>query len=269
MAPVNIVYKVAQTRKELEDALSLVYKEYLRRGYIPKGYKSNIRLSVYNSLPSTTTFVAKQGKRVVAGVTLIPDSPLGLPMDKLYKRELDKLRKEGCRVSEVSQLAIDMSLFGASFFSMFNFNKLIFIFRLFKLVLDHTLDVDRLTDMCIVINPKHQFLYKFIFFEEMGPLKYYGLVNRAPALAFRLRLTGLAERAKNRKGVYRIFFGGKTDPKLFKGKVKLSPKDLKYLFVEKSDIFEKATKKQLEFIKRSYRNKAVDRIIDDSKRAPK
>lgn len=253
--------RVARTREELEDAFSLVYKEYLARGYIPKGYKSKLRVSLYNANPTTTTFIAKQRNKVVAGVTLIPDSPLGVPMDKLYKEELDALRKQGCKIAEVSQLSIDSKLFGRGFFSMFNFNKLIFIFRLFKVVLDYALEVDKLTDLCIAINPKQQFLYKFIYFEQIGGLKYYGSVNRAPAIAMRLKLTGLEDRARVKRGLHKIYFGNKTDAKLFEGKLRLTTEDLEYFFIKKSDVFEKAAAQQLTYIKSCYPAPAIDKVF--------
>ena len=255
------IYRVARTREELEGFFSLAYKEYRRKGYIPKGYRSNLRISIFNALSTSTTFVAMQNKKVVAGVTLVPDSPLGVPMDKIYKEELDKLRKQGCRIAEVSQLAIDTSMFGQGFFSMFNFNKLIFIFRLFKIVLDYALGVDKLSDFCIAVNPKQQYLYKFLYFEQIGTLKYYGSVNRAPALAFRLNLTKAEEKAKNRIGLYKIFFGSKTEQKLMAKKIQLRSADLEYFFLKKSDIFEKATPRQLEIIKKSYPAHQVERIL--------
>lgn len=254
MERARIIYRVARTRQELEGAFSLVYKEYLRRGYIPRGYKSKLRISLYNALPTTTTFVAKHNKKVVAAVTLIPDSPLGLPMDKIYKEELDILRKDGCKIAEVSQLAIDTDLFGKGFFSMFNFNKLMFIFKLFKVLFDYATDIDKLSDLCIAVNPKHQYLYKFLYFEQIGGLKYYGTVNRAPAIAFRLKLTGVEERVTKR-GLYKIFIADKFDSRSLEGKFKLSSKDLEYFFVKKSDIFEKATKEQLEYIRSCYQDR--------------
>jgi len=255
------IYRVARRRGELEGAFSLVYKEYLKKGYIPKGYRSTLRISLYNASPLSTTFVAMQGKKVVAGVTLVPDSPLGIPMDKIYQREVDGLRKQGCRVAEVSQLAIATDLFGQGFFSMFNFKKLIFVFKLFKSVLDYAMDVDKLTDLCIAINPKQQNLYKFLYFEQFGGLKYYGSVNRAPAIAFRLRLEGAEVRARSKKGLYKIFFGKKADSKSFEGKYKLTEKDLEYLFVKKSDIFEKASPEQLEFLKSCYPSYKINKIL--------
>lgn len=257
----RLIYRIARSRKELEGAFSLVYKEYLQRGYIPKHYKSKLRLSLYNALPSTTTFVAKQGRRVVATVTLIPDSPIGLPMDKIYKEEVDALRKKGRRVAEVSQLSIDSRLFPQGWFSMFNFSKLIFIFRLFKIVLDYALYIEKLNDICIAINPKHQYLYKFLGFEKLAGLKYYGSVNRAPAIAKRLNLDTVEERTRHRGGLYKIFFGHKTDPIVFKDKFNLSTSDLEYFFLKKSDIFKKATKKQLDYIKNCYPKGHVDRLL--------
>lgn len=257
------VYHIVRTRKELEQSFSLVYQEYIRRRYIPKHYKSKLRLSLYNAVPSTTTFVVKQANKVVATVTIIPDSPLGLPMDKIYKKELDGLRKKGQRVSEVSQLSIDNSLYPKGWFSMFNFNKLIFIFRLFKLIFDYARHVANLDELCIAINPKQQPLYKFLFFEKMGGLKYYGSVNKAPAVAFHLNMgPELKKKSKRRIGVCKIFYGGKTNPEVFKNKYVFKAADLEYFFLKKSDIFGKATKKQLACIKGCYPKGEFNKILE-------
>ncbi len=257
----NIVYHIARTKSELEQAFSLVYKEYIGRGYIPKHYKSDLRISIFNALPSTTTFVAKDKNKVVATVTLIPDSPLGLPMDKIYKKEVDVLRKKKRKIAEVSQLSIDSSLFPKGWFSMFNFNKLMFVFRLFKLVLDYGIYKEKLNDFCIAVNPKHQYLYKFLEFKQLGKLKYYGEVNQAPALAWRFNLDEAEKRAAARKGLYNVFFGEKTKPEAFKGKYRYSVSDLEYFFLKKSGHFKKAAKRQLDYIQSCYPKKNIKRVI--------
>jgi hypothetical protein len=81
-----IEYRVARTREELEKAYSLVYKEYLRRGYV-KQNASGLRISIYNALPQTTTFISIIEKEIIATATVIPDSYLGLPMDEIYHEE--------------------------------------------------------------------------------------------------------------------------------------------------------------------------------------
>ncbi|MFC1808176.1 hypothetical protein ACFL0T_07440 [Candidatus Omnitrophota bacterium] len=237
----KIVYRVARSRKELEEAFSLVYREYTCRGYTPKHYKSKLRLSLYNALPGTTTFIGLIGKRVVSTVTLVPDSELGIPMDKLYKKEVDKIRKKKRRVAEVSQLAVDGKIFPKGWFSMFNFSKLIFIFRLFKLVLDYSVDVLKLDNLCIAVNPRHQYLYKFLGFIEIGKLKYYGTLNRAPAIAKTIDLNTAEERSKSRRGLYKIFFSKKTPASMFAKKFKLKDQDIDYFFSKKSDILAKAS----------------------------
>lgn len=246
----EVVYRVARTKSELEQAFSLVYKEYANRGYIPKGYKSKLRLSLYNALPSTTTFVAMKGKMVVASVTLIPSTRLGVPMDKIYKKELDRLRRKKRRIAECSQFAIDNTLFPQGWFSMFNFAKFIFIYKLFRLVTSYASKVDGLTDLCIAINPKHQHLYNFMAFKKLAGLKYYGSVNKAPAIAKRLNLKTFEKEIKHRKALHLIFFGYKADPSVYRGKYKLSSSDLDYFFVKKSDIFKKAKKRDVDYIKK-------------------
>lgn len=257
------IYYVARKRDDLERAFSLVYKEYASRGYIPKDYKSKIRLSLYSALPSTTTFIAKQRDKVVATVTLIPDSPMGVPMDKIYKKELDVFRKKKLRIAEVSQLSIDEKLFPKGWFSMFNFSKLIFVFALFKLVFDYARNIAELDELCIAVNPKHQYLYKFIFFEPIGGLKYYGSVNKAPALAFHLSLNEELKKKSfiKKKAVHKIFYGKNVNSQGFKNKFVMKPEDLEYFFLEKSDLLKKATKEELAYIKKCYPPGSVGAIL--------
>lgn len=178
-------------------------------------------------------------------------------MDKIYKKEVDGLRKQGRQVVEVSQLAIDSRLFPKNWFSMFNFSKLMFIFRLFKLVLDYALYVEGINDFCIAINPKHQYLYKFLNFEELAGLRYYGSVNKAPAIAKRINLDTAEERSKSRRALTKVFFDKKTNPENLKNKFKFSDADFKYFFVEKSDIFKKSATKYTEYIRTCYKGPKI------------
>ncbi len=250
----NIIYRVARTRSELAQAFALVYKEYAQRGYIPKGYKSNMRMSLYNALPSTVTFVGMQGAKVVATVTLIPGTAMGIPMDKIYHDELAPFRKKGLKIAEASQLSIDGKLFPPGWFSMFNFDKLMFVFKLFKVVFDYARFEARLDEICIAVNPKHQYLYKFLFFEQFGELKYYGSVNKAPALALHMSLndTLKAKMRLGRKVLHNIFYGRRVDKELLKDRFIMTISDLEYFFAQESDLFEKAPKEQLDIIRKYY-----------------
>ena len=96
----------ATERKQFEEAFRLVYKEYLHKGYCSP-HPSQMRVLFYNALPETVTFCLWRDQTLIATVTLIPDSPAGLPMEEVYPDELKKLRKEGRKICEISSLALN------------------------------------------------------------------------------------------------------------------------------------------------------------------
>jgi len=104
-AVLNLECGVACSTDTLEQAFRLVHDQYVARGYM-RPEPSSWRLSVHHALPTTKVFVARDQHRVVGTMTLVPDSPLGLPLDELYGSEVTALRNEGRYVTEVSGLAI-------------------------------------------------------------------------------------------------------------------------------------------------------------------
>jgi GNAT superfamily N-acetyltransferase len=170
---------LATDRGTLEQAFRLVHDQYVARGYMapcPSGW----RLSLHNALPSTKVFVARSGGRVVGTVTLIPDSPLGLPMSEIYSDELQALRERGRRLGEVSALVVDPE---------FKRIGMAILMRLIRMMVVYAAQTARLEDLCIAINPHHAALYRKAFdFETIGAIKHYGKVNGAPAIALRLDL---------------------------------------------------------------------------------
>jgi hypothetical protein len=237
----KVEYRVARTREELEAAYSLVYKEYLKRGYInPDGER--IKLSIFNALPQATTFIALLDKQIVATATVVPESPLGLPMDKIYHEELCSLRQRSDKICEVSMLASDTEIFQGGVSVMLNAKKLFFIFNL----LDY---------MCITINPKHNLTYEYILFKDLGGgLKTYDTVNNAPAIAKFLDLKSSKEECQklNKPGLYEMFFVRRTHPEHFARKSVFTPADLKYFFVDKTDTFKQAPSIQMAYLKSCY-----------------
>ncbi len=249
----SVEYRVARTRGELEAAYALVYKEYLKRDYI-KHEGEYLKLSIFNALPQTTTFIALLDKQLVATATVVPDSPLGLPMDKIYHEELCLLRQRSEKICEVSMLASDTELFQGGLSMMLNAKKLFFIFNLFKIIFDYAREVAKLDYMCITINPKHNLTYEYILFKDLGGLKVYDTVNNAPAIAKYLDLNASKEECQklNKPGLYQMFFVHRTHPENLASKAILSPADLKYFFVDKANIFKQATSIQMAHLKSCY-----------------
>ncbi|MCK9603087.1 MAG: hypothetical protein M0R66_01720 [Candidatus Omnitrophica bacterium] len=263
----EIEYKLASSREELKEAMALVYKEYLTRGYIlQRYYKSNLRITPHNVLAGTTTFIALKEKKVIGAITLLPDSPLGLPMDEKYKKEVDKLRRQGRKICEVGQLATQSDLFGTGLFSMFNFKKLDFVFCLFKLAFQYALYSAKFDDICVVVNPK-ALLFKFIPFEEIGEVKYYGFdrisIKKKPAVAKRLDLRVIQERAKKYPSLAKVFLGERLPEEIFSRRFCFNKEDLRYFFVEKSDVFNQMHPEDIDFVCGAYGlNKAeFDKLI--------
>ena len=91
-------FGLATDRHTLEQAFRLQHDQYVAHGYMD-AHPSGWRLSLHNALSATHVFVARCGGRVVGTMTLIADSPLGLPMDEIYTDELRTLRKKSRRMA--------------------------------------------------------------------------------------------------------------------------------------------------------------------------
>lgn len=249
----SIEYRVARSIQELEKAYLLVYKEYLKRGYV-KETKSPLKLSIYNALPQTATFIAIAENEIFFTATLIPDSPLGLPMDEIYRPELTQLRQQNKKVCEISMLASDTELFANGVSVMLNSKKMFLIFELFKIIFDYAIEVLKLDCICVTINPKHKLTYDFLLFKDLGELKIYSTANGAPAIAKYLDLNTAEEECKknNKEGLYRMFIQRKTPAEKFSQKAAFTLSDLKYFFLDKTDIFKTASSSQIDYIKRCY-----------------
>lgn len=175
----GIVFKIAETRDELEQAYGLVHNVYVQEGYADPN-DSGIRVNLRYALPTTTTFVGKQGNRVVMTMTLIGDTPLGLPMDMIFSQELYELRSKGRYIAEVGAFASDPDFRRRQQMAAFYTNKIMWTYAVRHLGVD---------DLVIAVNPKHEWIYKhLLLFESIAGLRLYNYVKDAPAIAMRLDL---------------------------------------------------------------------------------
>jgi hypothetical protein len=247
--------KIAETRDELEQALSLVYQEYQKLGYISEANNSNIHLSIYHILPETAVFIFKSYLTVISTLTQIFDSKLfGLPMDALYHEELEALRNANRRLVEISALATCPESLRRNTF-MYLFRSMYWHARFWNA-----------NDLCIMVNPKHVEFYKTILlFENLGPEKYYPRVG-APAVALRLNLDDIERNLREKYNglcpecnLY-SFFCNNTDTPMAKGNGKRPPEKrrfmdvdtARYFFVEKTNVFGKAPPEQRKYIRSIY-----------------
>ena len=249
------IVKRAETRDELEQALSLVYREYLRQGYIAETNASKIYSSIYHILPETAVHIWKSQLTVSGTVTQIFDSRLfGLPMDGLYHDELNALRDANRKLSEISALAISGQVRWCNLF-MYLFRA---VYRYAR--------VKKVTDFCIMVNPKHVDFYKAILlFEDLGPERYYPRVS-APAVALRLNLEDIEDKFREAYSAFHFdrdlhsFFFGESDSPMIKRNRKyrletgtvLDADMVRYFFAEKTKVLENIPPKQMNYIQSVY-----------------
>ena len=184
-SPLGLEYGLACSTETLEQAFRLVHDRYVARGYM-RPDASAWRLSVHHALPTTKVFVARSRGRVVGTMALIPDSPLGVPMDALYDRELALYRNQARYVAEVSSLAIADD---------FRASGVAILTSLIRLLILYAMEIGQCDDICIAVNPRHSGFYRRLFPHslEIGERRAYHKVNGAPAVAARIDLQLLAQ----------------------------------------------------------------------------
>jgi hypothetical protein len=182
----TITAKRASRRGEFERAFALLAAKYQARGYDEPSGKP-FRFTPHHALPGTLTFVAKDGERVVATLSMVPDSPLlRLPMESIYGEEIARLRCEGRTLAEVTSLASD-GLGPREFLQVFA--------ALIKLAIQT--HVRRGGDSWVIaINPRHRAFYRRAMgFVPIGPRRPNPSVRAHPAEPYLLDEGLIAARA--------------------------------------------------------------------------
>ncbi len=255
----SISYRIATSRTDLEAAYRLVHQQYTRRGYIEE-HPSGLWLSIHNALPETTTFIATlrygEGQQKLLGtVTLVPDSPLGFPMDTIYRAELDRLRSAGRRIGEVTMLASHIDAAPLEGSGRLAIDRCRVFFTLFRLVFREASARFGLDDLCIAIHPTHSLLYDQIGFQDFAPLVSYCRVNGNPALGKRVDLHTVRVRLAlgKRPAIYRVFFGQVSALVLDRPKFVMTPEDLAYFCLDQTELLPQASQSVVEYLISRYR----------------
>lgn len=187
--------KLASTRAEWEGAFRLVADNYRARGYESQD-GADYRFTSYHALPDTVVLVAKEGERVVATFTLVPDNVLlGLPMESLYRHEIQQLRQAGRRLFETGCLADDdLSL-----------REFVHVFKALMRLGWQTMVRQGANTTVIAVNPRHSGFYQRQHgFAPLGPRRAYVAVRGNPAEAFCLDPERMRRQVPE---MYRQFFG--------------------------------------------------------------
>ncbi len=197
-----------QTLEDLKACYRIVYEGYTARGYCAAN-SSRMYYHYYSFLPESRTFVLKDKEQILGTISLIVDSPCGLPMDNLFSREINWLRGGSRKLAEVSLLAMVHLEKKKNLFSLTNFEKQMKLFRLFKIMYEYAHYVAGVTDFVIGVHPKHETLYKYLLFRNLGSPKSYPEARGNPALPLHLDLHAANE---NYTSCLRDFFMDRSIP---------------------------------------------------------
>jgi hypothetical protein len=185
--PTRFQVLVASDRTTRERAYALAHRVYRRAGYVTAS-GPELCVSVHDASEQTLTLLAQDSNgNDCATISLVFDSCAnGLPCDEIYRGEADALRAAGCRLAEVTRLAIDESG-GAKKLLLHLFNQC-YIFA--RIVHGHT-------DLLVEVNPRHVGYYqKLLRFRLAGPERPCSRVQGAPALLLRLNFAEIEAAVK-------------------------------------------------------------------------
>lgn len=215
----DIRVKIASTRDEWEQAFQLVADNYQTRGYEKAG--ADLRFTSYHALPESVVLVAKAGPKVVATLTLIQDNLLiGLPLEGLYRAEVQELRRQGRHIVEAGNLA-DRDLGTREFVQVF--------LALMQMGWQYALRNGADTTV-VTVNPRHSNFYTRLHgFLPLGPRRAYDRVQGHPAEAFYLDSHLMAARVPE---MHQRIFGRDLPPQALAAP--LMPEHLIYYFAARS-----------------------------------
>lgn len=254
LQPNEIIFKLATSASELEAAYGLLYKSYVSEGYM-QPVQSGLRCTIFHTMPLSAVLIAVKNNEVIATVTLIKDSPLGLPSDKEYFQENESYRDKGYRLCEVSALAIDPK-----------YRSGLVTFQLIKYLWHYSTDILEVNLLCCIINPKALDFYKaFLGFRQNGAEISYDFVEGAKGVHITRDLTihkAWLKKVFNQKplrsNLYKFFYEEKSSF-IFPEKSSIHLVDPIFnkeifikLFSEKTDVLQMAKSSELALVKSAY-----------------
>ncbi len=230
-------------------AYQLLYRLYSKMRIAPQEL-NGMWLSIYDALPETSTFVAEDDQGEIAGaLTLVFDSPIGLPADALYKEEIDRLRNSGRKLCEIISLGISDSAK----------RSVKLLAGLFYCAYLLSWRSKSSTDFVITVHARYENFYcRNILFKKIGAMRKYAKVNGAPTVLLNLPLE-LPEMLKEKRRIFPLHMLNYSDQKEMEITKEieamvtpLSEEEFYHFFIEKTDIWEKATPQQKSYIKKIY-----------------
>ncbi len=252
----DVIFKMAESRDELEQAYELVGRRYRQKGYLPTDWSWPLWLTVYSMLPDTMTLLAKSGDEVIATVSLFPDSGLGFPLEKVFKEVSEEKRNQELLFLEIGMLSVDERI--SSKEDIFDsIAYLGIVMGLFKGIYDigaYLWDKAGVEPaFFIAVVKSHIKFYEMLGFQRLSDdLKLYDRFNQVYAMCLFQRLGKIVETAYSR-AFLRRFFRIKTNLSSVENRYILSWADVEYFLKKKTDLWNRLSQSERDYITWLYR----------------
>ncbi|MFA9477527.1 hypothetical protein ACERK3_04380 [Phycisphaerales bacterium AB-hyl4] len=214
-APAPSRIEVAQSVDDIMDAWRLVYESYRAKGLIAS-HRFRCHTAPEAIQRGTTVTVKKRGDRTVASISCYRDGRQGLPLDKVYKADLDELRKQGHRLGEIGLFAEHEDEPGCGPRDLFAFMR----YPIFAL---HHQNVDQVV---IGVHPRHAAFYRgMLGFVTAGATQRYSVVRNNPVVLLRFDLSKLESSAPAPRGL-RYWREHRLEPETFENRFEFTKRKL-------------------------------------------
>lgn len=253
---------IANTRELRERVFRLVHDVYRKEGYeLRYGRESGLWCTIHHLHPGTMMFLAEREGRDAGSVTVMPDSPLGLPTDRIFPEPMADLRKAGRRLSEISSLVVTEEP------GSIPPELAMHLYRLAHLAGLHILGS---TDLIASIMAHHgDFYSRFLLFDEVsresrvspktGQKVSYARLNLE---TMRERYRDRYERVSGRRNLYRWFFQNEDQPAIVgwlrDGRRPMPTEELYYFGVKRTNILARAGDDVIALLEAEYDRAGAD-----------
>jgi len=229
-----------------QEAYKLLYDVYSKVG-IAQDRSTDLWLSIFDALPETTTLVAQDHKGEIQGaITLVFDSPIGLPADELYNEEIDELRNTGREIIELISFGVKETARGSiKILAILFYSAYLLSWRKKKA-----------TDFVVTVDAHHEKFYcRAIKFKKIGAVRNYVKVNGNPTVLLNLPLK-LPDILRNKVRVFprpMLNYSEREEldiaEKIQDMHRPMSDEEFYTFFIDKTNVWEKATSAQKEYLK--------------------
>ena len=150
--PDDIIFKIAETQAELEQAFGLLHDSYVRMNLMDP-HPSGMRVTKYHALPSTATVIALRQGKVIGTISVIRNSSFGISCELVY--DLSFLKRKRARVAEISALAVSPE---------YSHQHRIIMWPLMKFTVDYAINYFGIDYIVMIVHPRWFEFYKSVMF---------------------------------------------------------------------------------------------------------